>query len=91
MKKSEFKSDLKRDLPKWEIEIDNEIIRFSIISWSEETQINFLDLKYIRDVISNSNFTLISRIREWERNNFAIDHIIQIKHGIKFEKEEWEE
>ena len=83
--------DIMHKLNNNEIEIDNEIIRFSIISWSEETQINFLDLKYIRDVISNSNFTLISRIREWERNNFAIDHIIQIKHGIKFEKEEWEE
>ena len=91
MRLSELEMALKNALPKWKIEIDNEIIKFSIISWSEETKICYKDLKAIRDMFCNESFELISKIREWERNNFAIDHIIQIKHSIKFEKEEWEE
>ena len=89
MRQSELEMALKNALPKWKSEIDNEIIKFSIISWSEETKINSFDLGYIE--YSWGSFQLVSRIRQFEENNFAIDHIIQIKHGIKFEKEEWEE
>lgn len=89
MRQSELKTNLKFSLPKWEIEIDNEIIKFSIISWSEETKIDSFDIDYIE--YSFGSFMLISKIREWEENNFGIDHSIQISHGIKFEKEEWEE
>lgn len=89
MKLSELEMALKNALPKWKIEIDNEIIKFSIISWNEETKINSFDLSYIE--YSWGSFQLVSKIRQFEENNFAIDHIIQIKHGIKFEKEEWEE
>jgi len=88
MRLSELEMALKNALPKWKIEIDNEIIRFSIISWSEETQIDSFDLDYI--ACSFGSYTLISKIRRFEENDFAIDHIIQIKHNIKFEKEEWE-
>ena len=89
MKLSELEIQLKTALPKWKIQLDNETVTFCIISWSEETKIDSFDIDYIE--YSFGSFTLISKIREWEENNFGIDHSIQISHGIKFEKEEWEE
>lgn len=89
MRLSELEMALQNALSRWKIEVDNEIIRFSIISWSEETKIDSFDLDYIE--YSFGSFQLVSKIRRFEENDFAIDHIIQIKHNIKFEKEEWEE
>lgn len=89
MKLSELEIGLKTALPKWKIELDNELVTFSIISWSEETKLDSFDLDYIE--YSFGFFQLVSKIRRFEENDFAIDHIIQIKHNIKFEKEEWEE
>lgn len=90
MKLSELKKEWKNKLPKWEIEVDDEIIKFSIVSWREETQIDYWDIESIRDEFCNGSFKLITKLRYWENNNIGIDHIIQIKHNIKFEREEWE-
>jgi hypothetical protein len=89
MRLSELEIELKTRLSKWKIELDNELVTFSVISWSEETKLDSFDLDYIEYAFGS--YTLISKIRQFEENNLGIDHIIQIKHNIKFEKEEWEE
>ena len=89
MRLSELEIELKTRLSKWKIELDNELVTFSVISWSEETKLDSFDLDYIEYAFGS--YTLISKTRQFEENNLGIDHIIQIKHNIKFEKEEWEE
>lgn len=91
MKLSEFEKTLKQNLPKWKVEIDKTSATFSIISWSTESYLHFTDLEYIKNCFNLYELIVKNNIREWERNNFGIDHIIDITHNIKFEKEEWEE
>ena len=63
MKLSELEMGLKNVLSKWKIEIDNELVTFSIISWSEETNIDSFDLDFIRYWFGS--FRLISKIRQF--------------------------
>jgi hypothetical protein len=92
MKLSELETILKLNLPRWKVEIDKTTITFSIISWSGETYLYFSDFEYIKNYFKLHELIIKNNIREWERNNFGIDHTIDITHNIKFEKEEeWEE
>lgn len=91
MKLSELETILKQNLPKWKVEIDKTSATLSIISWSTESHLHFADLEYIKNCFNLSELIVTNNIREWERNNFGIDHLINIDYKFEFEKEEWEE
>lgn len=95
MKLSDFKNTLKQNLPKWEIEIDNESsIRFTLKDkWSRENSITFWDLNYIKNTFHLNTVIVKNNANKWSQNNVGITSTIQIEHNMKFEieKEEWEE
>lgn len=93
MKLSELKNTLKQNLPKWEVEIDDKSVKFTLKDkWSRENSITFWDLNYIKNTFHLNTIIVKNNTYEWEQNNIGINSAIQIENmKFEFEKEEWEE
>lgn len=92
MKLSEFTHKLKSNLSNWEIDIDDKTARLTLKDrWSEENEITYADISYIKDIFNLKRVVVKNSAIEWECNNIGIISIINFNHGLKFENEVEEE